>query len=237
MRVPVDRLTPILAYSAPPICTMCGMCDSVSTLLTTVGFAYRPSIAGNGGLSRGMPRSPSSDSMQRGFLAADVRARAAVHDDLEVEAGAEDVRHRRTLVSLRVGDGLDEAVVAERELAADVDEREVAADRVRRDDDALDELVRVALEEHAVLERRRLALVAVHDEVARDRRPAGGTTTSGRTRSSRRRGRAGPTPSTCSWTSAGSPAASTTAQHVVATGRERAVDRPRVVGALVAAAW
>ena len=62
MRVPVDRLTPILAYSSPPICTMCGTVDSVSTLLTTVGFAYRPSIAGNGGLSRGMPRSPSSDS-------------------------------------------------------------------------------------------------------------------------------------------------------------------------------
>jgi hypothetical protein len=34
----------------------------VSTLLTTVGDAYRPEIAGNGGFERGCPRSPSSDS-------------------------------------------------------------------------------------------------------------------------------------------------------------------------------
>ena len=62
MRVPVERLTPSLAYSSPPIRMMCGTVDSVSTLLTTVGFAYRPAIAGNGGRMRGMPRSPSSDS-------------------------------------------------------------------------------------------------------------------------------------------------------------------------------
>ena len=36
------------------------------------------------------------------------------------------------------------------------------------DDHALDELVRVALDEHVVLERGRLALVAVHREVARE---------------------------------------------------------------------
>ena len=34
----------------------------VSTLLTTVGEAYRPEIAGNGGFERGWPRFPSSDS-------------------------------------------------------------------------------------------------------------------------------------------------------------------------------
>ena len=39
MRVPVDLFTPISAYAAPPICTMCGTVESVSTLLTTVGFA------------------------------------------------------------------------------------------------------------------------------------------------------------------------------------------------------
>ena len=134
---------------------------------------------------------------------------------------------------LRVGDGLDEAVVAERELAADVDEREVAADRVRRDDDALDELVRVALDEHAVLERRRFAFVAVHHEVAREdalreerpllaarevRAAAAAQTRTPRPAPGRRRGRR--------------PRARRL-QRVVATGRERAVDRPRVVGPLV----
>lgn len=33
-----------------------------STLLTTVGQAYRPAIAGNGGRSLGWPRRPSSES-------------------------------------------------------------------------------------------------------------------------------------------------------------------------------
>src|SRR6185437_9438219 len=75
---------------------------------------------------------------QRGLLAADVRARAAVHDDLEIEPRAE---HVGTHESLRpgVGNGLREPIVTKGELAADVDEREVALDRVRRDDDALDE--------------------------------------------------------------------------------------------------
>ena len=75
----------------------------------------------------------------------------------------------RKPLRLRVGDGLREPLVAERELAAEVDEREVALDRERRDRDALDELVRIALDEHAVLERRRLAFVGVDHEVARER--------------------------------------------------------------------
>ena len=33
-----------------------------STLLTTVGFAYKPAIAGNGGRNLGWPRKPSSES-------------------------------------------------------------------------------------------------------------------------------------------------------------------------------
>ena len=38
---------------------MYGMLQIVSTLLMTVGEAYRPATAGNGGLSRGWPRYPS----------------------------------------------------------------------------------------------------------------------------------------------------------------------------------
>ena len=41
---------------------MAGTEAMVSTLLTTVGQAYSPATAGNGGLSRGWPRRPSSES-------------------------------------------------------------------------------------------------------------------------------------------------------------------------------
>ena len=46
-------------YASPPIWMMAGRVEIVSTLLTTVGLAYRPAMAGNGGRMRGMPRSPS----------------------------------------------------------------------------------------------------------------------------------------------------------------------------------
>jgi hypothetical protein len=45
-----------------PLSTMDGTLAIDSTLLTTVGHAYRPATAGNGGLSRGWPRRPSSES-------------------------------------------------------------------------------------------------------------------------------------------------------------------------------
>src|SRR5438094_866832 len=54
-------------------------------------------------------------------------------------------------------------------LAADVDEAPGRADRACGDEHPLDEGVRVALEEVAVLERPRLALVGVDDKVDRPR--------------------------------------------------------------------
>ena len=53
---------PISAYSLPPMRMIAGTVASVSTLLISVGPWYRPSIAGNGGFSRGLPRLPSSES-------------------------------------------------------------------------------------------------------------------------------------------------------------------------------
>ena len=54
--VPID-----LNQSTPPSTT--GGTDAMdSTLFTTVGQAYRPATAGNGGRSRGWPRRPSSES-------------------------------------------------------------------------------------------------------------------------------------------------------------------------------
>ena len=145
MRVPVERLTPSFAYSAPPICMMCGTVDSVSTLFTTVGFAYRPSIAGNGGRIRGMPRSPSSDSSsavsspQMYAPAPRCTTMSKSNPEPRMFAAEESLRPR-------VVDRLRQPFVAERELAAHVDEGHIALDCVRGDRDALDELVRIALE-------------------------------------------------------------------------------------------
>ena len=41
---------------------MAGTDEIDSTLFTTVGRAYKPAIAGNGGRKRGCPRKPSSES-------------------------------------------------------------------------------------------------------------------------------------------------------------------------------
>jgi hypothetical protein len=60
--VPVLLPEPIFEYSSPPIITIGPTAAIVSTLLTTVGEAYKPATAGNGGFSLGLPRLPSSDS-------------------------------------------------------------------------------------------------------------------------------------------------------------------------------
>ena len=60
--VPVEPCVPIFAYSSPPISMIGGTVASVSTLLISVGPWYRPWLAGNGGLRRGLPRLPSSES-------------------------------------------------------------------------------------------------------------------------------------------------------------------------------
>ena len=60
--MPVEVSVPSLAYSLPPIRMMSGTVESVSTLLISVGPSYSPSIAGNGGFRRGLPRLPSSES-------------------------------------------------------------------------------------------------------------------------------------------------------------------------------
>ena len=106
---------------------------------------------------------------QAGLLAADVGAGAAVHDDGEVPAGAEHVlADEAGLAGLLERRGQD--LVLGQVLAADVDERQARADRVRGDEDALDEQVRDARHQLAVLERPRLGLVGVDHEIDRLRR-------------------------------------------------------------------
>src|SRR3972149_4474826 len=58
--------TPTDAYQAAPRSMITGTFAIVSTLLMVVGQPHRPYCAGTGGLTRGYPRSPSSE-----FISAD----------------------------------------------------------------------------------------------------------------------------------------------------------------------
>ena len=53
---------PIAVNHATPLFIIAGTDATDSTLLTTVGFAYKPAIAGNGGRNLGCPLNPSSQS-------------------------------------------------------------------------------------------------------------------------------------------------------------------------------
>ena len=60
--MPLDFSVPIEPNQSAPLVTMQGTEAIDSTLLITVGLAYRPAMAGNGGRSRGCPRRPSRES-------------------------------------------------------------------------------------------------------------------------------------------------------------------------------
>ncbi len=64
-----------------------------------------------------------------------------------------------------VGDGFDPPLDAQEKLAANVDIGAVGADGIAGNDDAFDDLVRVALDKLAIFERARLAFVGIdsHD--------------------------------------------------------------------------
>ncbi len=59
---PGDFSVPIEVNQSTPPSTTGGTDAMDSTLLTTVGHAYSPATAGNGGRSRGCPRRPSRES-------------------------------------------------------------------------------------------------------------------------------------------------------------------------------
>ncbi len=103
---------------------------------------------------------------QRRLLAADVGAGAGVHDDVQVEPGAEDVAAQVAL-RVRLLDGVADPAQRVQRLAADVDRAELRADRVAGDDAALDQRVRVGHHRRDVLAGARLALVGVHHQVLR----------------------------------------------------------------------
>src|SRR5918994_1197543 len=115
-------------------------------------------------------------ALQRGqqgrLLAADVGPGATVHDQVQVEPGALDVAAQQPLVVGGVDRRLEPAA-RPAALAPQVDEGVAAADGVGGDDHALDQGVRVALEQLHVLEGAGLALVGVDHQVGRLAGPLG----------------------------------------------------------------
>src|SRR5712672_1424049 len=103
---------------------------------------------------------------EAGLLAANVGTRAAMHVDFTVEAAAEDVLSEE-IFRPRLGERLFQNDRALGKFTADVDVGEVRADRKARDDHPLDELMRILMDDVAILKSAGLGLVRVADEVHR----------------------------------------------------------------------
>ena len=75
-----------------PLVRMCGTAASVSTLLIVVGMPNSPATAGNGRLDARVAALPLEGVHHRRLFAADVRAGALVHPDVDALAGPHRVR-------------------------------------------------------------------------------------------------------------------------------------------------
>ena len=101
---------------------------------------------------------------QAGFLAANVSRSPAMDVDFEVETGAKDVFAQKALF-FGVRDRFFQDDGRFGEFLADINVGGVSADRVGRDDHALDQLVWILVNDVAVLEGAGLRLVTVADQV------------------------------------------------------------------------
>src|SRR6185503_18842052 len=103
---------------------------------------------------------------QAGLFSADVRTGSRMQNDIEIEIGSEDFLSQKPF-RLRLAQRLVQDAISQREFSPDVDEREVTIDGIGGDDHAFDQLVRVALENHAILAGARLTFIGVAAEVCR----------------------------------------------------------------------
>src|SRR4030081_1819405 len=88
-----------------------------------------------------------------------------MQNDVDLVALAEDVLAQEPRLAGLLDRGL-QRIVLWQVLTADIDEGQVAADRVAGDQDSFEHLVRALFDQVAVLEAARLALVGIADEVA-----------------------------------------------------------------------
>ena len=105
---------------------------------------------------------------QPGLLAADVRSRPAVQIHVEVFAAAENVLAEQIRL-VAILDRLLECSITATELVPQIDVGRAALDRVAGDGDPLNDLMRIALHDDAVVERPRLGLIGVDREINRRR--------------------------------------------------------------------
>src|SRR5687767_7442428 len=103
---------------------------------------------------------------QTGFLAADIGASAGMQNHLEIEARPENSPPQKSLRSRFLERRFQDAV-AQRELAANVDKREMTIHGIRRNNHSLDQLMGIPLENDAVLARAWFALIGVAAEIGR----------------------------------------------------------------------
>ena len=103
---------------------------------------------------------------QAGFFAADVGARAAMDVNFHIEAGAEHVLPDE-IMRARFFDRALENLRALGKLAADVDVGRLRVQRETGDQDSLEELMRIFVNDVAILERARLGFVGVANQVDR----------------------------------------------------------------------
>ena len=101
---------------------------------------------------------------QARLLAADVGAGTAVHENVATVVRPENLRPDE-ICRARLGDGVFQDPRAVGHLAADIDVRLLHVVRPGGDHDPLDQLVRVLVNDVAVLERARLGFVRVDDKV------------------------------------------------------------------------
>src|SRR5437016_2531899 len=87
-------------------------------------------------------------------------------NDVELIIGAEDLLPEKSTCP-HFFESLIKNAIAIRKFAADVDEREMTIDRERGDDDAFDELMRIALDNNAIFARTGLAFIGVAAQINR----------------------------------------------------------------------
>src|SRR6266852_4690875 len=106
------------------------------------------------------------------FFATFVSARAGVDQEVEIEAGAEDIFTEiaaRISFFKRAFDDIEDVAI----LAADIDETAIGVDGAPGDDDALDHLVRIHFHQRAILAGAGFGFIGVTDDVFRFRRILG----------------------------------------------------------------
>src|SRR5262245_39861854 len=87
---------------------------------------------------------------QAGFFSADVGSGSGVKNDVPIVMRAEDLAAEETFRPRFVQSSFQNAVSV-RELAAQIDESQMAIHSVSGNDDTLDQLMRIALDDHAIL--------------------------------------------------------------------------------------